>query len=503
LMILFLNAALIPDAMALDNSRPVKVFLWFDTEDYILPEADDALLRISEFLDSEGIQGTFKIVGEKARVLEKRGRSDIISSLQSHEIGYHTDLHSAQPSPAMYLSDLDWAEGVREFKRREYQGYLDVARITGQRSFCYGQPGASWAPQAFEALRDWGIRVYLDSIDIIDLEKKPFWYSGVLTLCSLEHEMRVGLQEPADLDEAKERFSRARRKILDGTGPGVVSIFYHPCEFVHARFWDGVNFSQGANPAPENWKSPPMKPDEAIATGYRNFEGFVRFIKSFPEVEFVTAKQALEIYPDQSRLAAFSSSDMEKLAARVADNGIRYQIMGEFSLSAAEIFYLLTSCAESTLSNRTPARKWELPENTIGGPVSSFDQKDTIPATRDQYRRTLRDVADFIDYHSRIPDSIWLGGKKVTPESFLVTTARFLTEDHPANNPSLEMEFRPASLKTRANVQENPSWGWVIFPKGFSAPDMVERARLQTWSLKPALSRTEKTGRTGDSPAGE
>ncbi len=65
--LIFISAVLINTLglYALDNDRPIKVFLWFDTEDYILPEADDALLRISEFLGNEDIKGSFKIVGEK------------------------------------------------------------------------------------------------------------------------------------------------------------------------------------------------------------------------------------------------------------------------------------------------------------------------------------------------------------------------------------------------------------------------------------------------------
>jgi hypothetical protein len=30
-------------------------------------------------------------------------------------------------------------------------------------------------------------------------------------------------------------------------------------------------------------------------------------------------------------------------------------------------------------------------------------------------------------------------------------------------------------------------WGWVIFPEGFQAPKIIELARLQSWTLKPAL----------------
>jgi hypothetical protein len=79
----------------------VYVALWFDTEDYILPASDDAALRVADFLSSENIRGTFKVVGEKARTLERRGRTDVIAALKKHEIGYHSNWHSRQPTPAM------------------------------------------------------------------------------------------------------------------------------------------------------------------------------------------------------------------------------------------------------------------------------------------------------------------------------------------------------------------------------------------------------------------
>jgi hypothetical protein len=30
-------------------------------------------------------------------------------------------------------------------------------------------------------------------------------------------------------------------------------------------------------------------------------------------------------------------------------------------------------------------------------------------------------------------------------------------------------------------------WGWVIFPQGFHAPHIMELARAQAWTLKPAV----------------
>src|SRR5208282_6109768 len=80
-----LLASAVPVAAAQPAAK-VYVILWFDTEDYILPASDDSALRIAEFLSHEGIRATFKLVGEKARTLEKRGRTDVIAALKRHEV---------------------------------------------------------------------------------------------------------------------------------------------------------------------------------------------------------------------------------------------------------------------------------------------------------------------------------------------------------------------------------------------------------------------------------
>src|SRR6185369_7650910 len=105
---------------------PVYVVLWFDTEDYVEPAADDAALRIATDLTGLGVRATFKVVGEKARVLEQRGRWDVVRALALHEIGYHSNFHSIPPAPSVYLRDLGYVEGAAEFERRERSGVLDL-----------------------------------------------------------------------------------------------------------------------------------------------------------------------------------------------------------------------------------------------------------------------------------------------------------------------------------------------------------------------------------------
>src|SRR5262245_37562671 len=121
----------------------VYVVVWFDTEDYLLKADDDAILRNATFMRGEGLKATFKIVGEKARVLEQGGRNEVIAALTKHEIGFNSNVHSVHPAPAQYMSALGWDEGMAEFERREGPGLEDVRRIFGVNPSCYGQPGSS------------------------------------------------------------------------------------------------------------------------------------------------------------------------------------------------------------------------------------------------------------------------------------------------------------------------------------------------------------------------
>src|SRR5262245_62978750 len=114
-----LAGATVQRAFAADKQQPsVDVILWFDTEDYLLPADDDASKRLAEMLTERKIRATFKLVGEKARVLEKRGRRDVIGALKKHDIGYHANFHSVHPTPSEYLAEAGLLDGMAEFVRR-------------------------------------------------------------------------------------------------------------------------------------------------------------------------------------------------------------------------------------------------------------------------------------------------------------------------------------------------------------------------------------------------
>src|SRR5207302_9167928 len=219
-----------------------------------------------------------------------------------------------------YLADCGLLDGIAEFARREGGGAADVRRILGVKTLaCYGQPGSSWASQTIAALKEIGVAphgvpCYVDEGTHIGLNEQPFWYENALVVYHMgQNYTRMDLHDPAAVEPAKQKVSAIADR-LRGQGGGLISIFYHPCEFVHKEFWDGVNFRRGANPPREEWKLPPAKsPEESRAT-YENFEGYVRFIKRFDDVRFITASEAAELYRDDAQGRAFDTKTVRAVA---------------------------------------------------------------------------------------------------------------------------------------------------------------------------------------------
>jgi len=484
----------------------VHVFLWFDTEDYILPQSDEAAKRLAGFLTQQGIRATFKVVGEKARTLERRGRRDVIGALAQHEIGYHSNTHSQHPTVAEYESTLDWDSGSEEFTRRERPGFDDLRRIFGTTPTCYGQPGSSWAPQSYAALKKWHVKVYLDEGKQVGLEGKPFWYGGLLNVFNTHEGTQLQPDETwSNLDQAKAKFQQFYMRMTSRREGGVISLYFHPCQFVHREFWDAVNFKAGANPPREEWKLPPMKSPEESERAFKYLQDLVIFMKSFPQVEFVTASQALEIFPDRAQKHVFSTREISDIASQV-DAEVSFQVHRDYNLSASEVLLLLNEYVAGVVRKR--AGEPILLDGTPYGPASPFLEAGPGTASGDaaltpprvggegaatlqvpwsQFARTVLDVADQLEQTGRVPNAVWLGSKAIPPESYLVALAQAAGTILLKGELPDSVTVRPARLAAGQYVDDSPSlWDWIIFPPGFRAPKLMSLARLQAWTLKPA-----------------
>ena len=466
----------------------VRVLLWFDTEDYILPQSDDAAKRLAVFLTQQGISATFKVVGEKARTLVRRQRQDVIGAIARHEIGYHSNTHSQHPTVAEYESTLDWESGVEEFTRRERAGFEDVAHIFGKSPVAYGQPGSSWAPQVFPALRKWGVQVYLDEGQQVGLRGRPFWYGGLLNIFNTqEGEQLRPNQDWSNLDMAKAKFQDSYLRMMQRKEGGVISLYFHPCEFVHKEFWDAVNFGGGANPPSDAWQLPPVKTPEESEKAFSYFENLVLYMKSFPLVDFITASEAASLYADRAQKHVFSTQEIAEVAGQVEPE-ISFQSVGRFDLSASEVFYLLNKFVANVVL-RKGAEPLIFSNGTPYGPTSEpVELTGKLEVPWSQFARTVVDVQDELDKTGHIPNAVWLGSQKISPESYLQGVTKAISSLVRDGEAPDSVTFEPAKLSAAQYVADDSPdlWNWVIFPRGFRAPKMMSLAKLQAWTLKPA-----------------
>jgi hypothetical protein len=443
---------------------PVYVVLWFDTEDYVEPAADDAALQIARDLTGLGVRATFKVVGEKARVLEQRGRWDVVRALALHEIGYHSNFHSIPPAPSLYLRDLGYVEGTAEFERRERAGALDVQRIFGVLPSCYGQPGSSWAPQSNTALRHMGISVYLDEGTQVGLDNQPFWYGGLLYIFNMgRFSMRAPLDGAAPVEASYQRFDRAASE-LAARGGGVISIYYHPTEFVTTEFWDAVNFAKGADRERGDWRRPHRRTEAESERCYAILRAYVAHMKSVPGVRFATAREMLQLYGSPVPLPQNRARIAEHLAATQT-----FLLTERESLSSADMLLALLGMDPQIVDG--PATR-----------IASTLRGDAIP--RAAFERAKADAAAFIRTNHRLPAEVWIGSEKLSIGDFAATLAAY-------DGTSASTGVHRAKLEFEKYFSTDPkgSFSWPIHPEGFSAPELLDLGRLQGWTLKPARLR--------------
>jgi hypothetical protein len=446
---------------ALFADGPVYVTLWFDTEDYIEPAADDAALRIANDLSAEGVRATFKVVGEKARMLEKRGRRDVIQALSRHAIGYHSNWHSVHPAPAEYLLHLGYLEGADEFERREGPGVADVKRIFGKQPACYGQPGNSWAPQSNLALRRLGIPVYLDEGEQVGVDEQPFWYGGLLYVFHMgSNQFRAQLNGGAEDPAAYQRFDQTVARLKSGGG-GVISIYYHPTEFVTTEFWDAVNFAHGASPAREAWVKPRRRTAAESERCYGVLRQFVRHMKQAPGVRFVTAQELPGLFASPTARV----EDRNLVAAQLSGQIVFGEVQGQM-LSPADMMLSLLGV--------TP--------QMVDGPTASGTtsySSATIPAGA--FRAAVLDAADFVRRFHRLPNEVFIGSQTLSLADFAATLAGSID-----GGEAVKVVRGNIAFDRYFATDGRRAFNWIIHPEGFNGAPLLDLARLQGWTLKPA-----------------
>jgi len=460
----------------------VHVIFQLDTEDFINEISDDILIELVNIFDKHNVKVTFAIVGEKARVLDKRNRKDVIEALKRHDIAYQSNLHSVHPVITEYVKNLDWYNGVEEVVKREVDGIIDIMKIFGKRPKAFVQPGGSWAPQTVYAMRKMGINVYADGI----FESRPFWYCGVL---GVRYTIRFK-EDIAHLDDYLRKIKKefkARYLELKDKG-GVIIVLFHPCKLVTKEFWDSLNFAKGINK--DKITCSTLYPKEEVRAKLRNLNEFLNFIKGH-NVKFTTLSELYDLF-EKPLKTNVTISEVKCIAKHFTERLSYFKLSRQY-ISPAEGFYILSSfLSYYYLNNKCP----EIVKcMEVLGPIQKPKTvKDRIFLTLLEFLRVVSKVKLYLNTMRVIPHEIRVGTWKIGPGDFMKAMASVslkLINGKKIERVTIEPFRQIPELDFDLSERVKRSWKWIIFPEEFKAPRIVEYTLLQSWTIKPAVLKEE------------
>jgi hypothetical protein len=465
-------------------ANSLKIIYWWDTEDYINPQSDDALLLLLKEFEKRSMPAVFKMVGEKTRVLIERGRKDIIGLLKNDlfEIGYHTDMHSAHPTIAEYTEHLDWQEGMGEILLNETAG-LDVTRETfGKEIVCYGQPGSSYTPFVYGAMRAWGVPAYLGGGAYLGDDVFPTSLHGLFNMArmngaSSSFNARQGDKAPK---LARGAMTKLIKSLPDNA---IISHCNHPNEWSLEKWWDEVNFMHGAAPLREEWKPAPLVPSDEMKRRVALYGEYLDWVKA-QGVSAITVKQAMALY--SSGRNTVRRKELAPIAAKWAKGEVDgyLNVDENISLSAAQVLYLLAQAVQESCPDTLFTGKVDAPVF-----IEGLSTGEMFGVSRDAMARAAETLANHIRSCGTVPAMVEIPGQKsVPPAAIGVALGRLLTAKSKSIKVAAgEVRFLPAE---KVKVYGKDLGPWSIHHEGFTGANLVEYTKLLSWSYRRLFNRS-------------
>ena len=451
-----------------------EVALRLDTEDFLTPASDDALLAILDILEAHGATATFPLVARKLEAWQQKPDGGVLCArLSRHAVGYHSATHSLHPTIAEEAADLTWLQAQAAFEARESAGFARVRAAFGPPA-CYTQPGGNWTASALPVLRRWGIPCEYseDWNSYIDCGATPVHYAGLLHWSAPVAAPKPFLSAlPAGLGPALEQVRAALTARSCDDPP--VNVVAHPTELCTTAFWDAVNFGRGRMPPPKEWRPAPTRSRAEVAAATAAFDSYIHTLRR-EGVQFVTIRDVVVRHPDRTAGLRLDAAELQTLAPPLCNAAVPLQ-RGDAALSAAEALYLL--CRGLT---GTPGPLRVVP---CDGPSDPPPPAPSGSASRVAILTAAAALQRFVEVQGRLPATVTVGRTAVGPADLLGAVSRAVVDPRVANLP-----WQPCPLLAAGCIKppERLHWDWAVFPAEFRPLRLWEAARLQAWTLRPA-----------------
>ncbi len=457
----------------------------FDVEDYTSPESvgmDDIPKWEAEIMTEEGVTGTFFVIGEKARMLEKRGRTDVIQAMAQHDIGSHTNFGSIHPTVTERLENAGWDEGIAEMLKTETVGFNDIERIFGQRPANLARHGGSYGPQLVAALAQLHAGYVYSPIGLPG--HNAVWFCNTLNFHGDgdfgffdDTYYQDSLFNP--LFHTLDTLIPKRIKNLD------VTAFFanHPSKVRSIQFWD-FNYYKGANPGPDEWKTPELRPLETMKTAQKNFRRLVQYLRDRDDVELTTFRQLKKLYGKQKD--EISSDRLRSIAERILKE---HAVVIDDFYSPAETFTALSQALASykehgqlpgSVNILRPFGPLKMPLETPE--ISSVPKNDAL--------NLAASALNYIRKTNHLPPAQLIDGHLVGTGSMLALFSdlylKILNGTIPDQLEITGFPAYPGENEKQIIAEVAACKDWPVHREDLDMSKIIEMTRLQLWTLKPA-----------------
>ncbi len=468
----------------------MTTLLTFATEDFVTPEHDLAILRLSALLTRRGIVGGFHLTGDYARHLRDRRKTEVVRALQPHEIGYHSNTHGAFPFVGSVCESRPWDEAVAELASTEAAGIADV-RDLFDRSPAYYVTEFVKAPQLIVAAR----RAGLDTIgfSLVPGGGSPFaWLAGSLCYTGPIQ----GIESPpasGRLEAHKAAFDTLHAAARDGAAQGVLKLFNHPYKFIYNNniaSWCGDNDLYNGYAVQKSWRIPVRSfYDPATREDlFRQFEAFLDHTLAKGDVHYTSTGVLSRLYAaNPPKTLALDAVVAATARALETWNYVR---TGDGPLSLAEVFGLAVACLREVreagaLPGRAPWRR-------ILGPVETAPAADGVGFASEAgaFLEAVAALDRDLSFFQRMPARVWIAGRSVPVaavcKAALAALQRIVAEGRLSGPVAIEDAPDVPAIAREAYFSET-EWTRPIYPPGFTGQGICAQCRLQSWSYKPAV----------------
>ena len=473
----------------------IKLLFALDVEDWVHPEADDAVLRLCQIAQDLGITWGLFVVAEKARALLRRGRTDVIDAMARHELCYHLDAHGPFPEPVVLYSDyLPWDQAVAKALLVESRGLADVRQIFATSPVAWCQGEANWSPQLAVALSRLSVPLW-NGAPVGENNTGPAWFCTSLVLRRAPHFVSVQPDpaQPNLFAAFKERF---RRRAEEKSGDDFIIVFGHPTRWVF-RDWflvpelSLVRQALESRPTQIDYSRPPAYSPAEIDSWFEQTRRCLAWCLDQPFVEPYTYAQLAQDYSEPALRHVPTAELLAAIRPWVAERRYDWVRWRETTLSAADVFGALSwaiahYAATSTLPDAIPLRR-------LLGPTYPYpeDLPSAVSIPADRFVELCCQAETTVNDTSAVPHAVRVGSQAVGAGPFLLSMVSAVEEIHRTGRLSGPVTIAPApaypSCVEMDCFQQMPFRSHSL-PQAFTPERVRLLALMQSWSFRPAVA---------------